>query len=91
MSHTHDAKVVKKARGRPESPEPMKRLHLSLPTSLIERMHEMQIETHASSMTELVKQALTLYAAALKEHKEGGHVYLKREGEEVMRQLTLFI
>jgi len=47
--------------------------------------------THASGLTEVVKDALTLYAAAVEEHKNGGHVYFKRENEGVERQLALFI
>jgi len=81
----------RKARGRPRSTESGNRLHIYIPESLTARLQEIQRETHASSITEVVKAALTLYAAAVEEHKRGGHVYLKREDDGVERQLALFI
>ena len=80
-----------KARGRPKSVEAANRLHIAIPESLTKRLTEIQRETHASSITEVVKNALTLYAAAIEEHKSGGHVYFKRANEGVERQLALFI
>jgi hypothetical protein len=59
--------------------------------NLFTTMPQIQRETHASSITEVVKNALTLYAAAIEEHKSGGHVYFKRANEGVERQLALFI
>src|SRR5262245_15155200 len=79
-----------KPRGRRKSVEGGNRLHIYIPESLTARLQEIQRETHASSITEVVKQALTLYAAAVEEHKKGGYVYLKRN-DGVERQLALFI
>jgi len=50
---------------------------------------EIQRDTHASSITEVVKNALQLYAAVLEEHKSGGYVYLKRKSEDGERELQL--
>jgi hypothetical protein len=58
---------------------------------LTARLQELQRDTHASSLTEVVKSALTLYAAAVEEHKNGGRVYFKRKDESGERQLALFI
>jgi hypothetical protein len=80
---------ARRPRGRPKSIE-ASRVHLSLPETLLNRLQEIQRDTHASSLTEVVKAALQLYAAAVDEHKNGGRLYFKddRGGE---RQLALFI
>jgi hypothetical protein len=58
---------------------------------LTKRLLEIQQYTHANTITEVLKSALTLYAAAVEEHKSGGHVYFKRKDDDVERQLALFI
>jgi hypothetical protein len=79
-------------RGRPKAAESGGgRIHISIPEALANRLLEIQHDTHASSLTEVVRAALQLYAVAVEEHKAGGHVYLKRQGEGVERQLALFI
>ena len=85
------ARTPVKGRGRPKSLEAGNRLHLYIPESLTKRLSEIQRDTHASSITEVVKNALTLYAAAVEEHKNGGHVFFKRKDEDGERQLALFI
>jgi hypothetical protein len=79
-----------RARGRRKSPEAVNRLHIYIPETLTKRLMEIQRDTHASSITEVVRNALVLYAAAIEEHKNGGHVYLKRK-DEPARQVALFI
>jgi hypothetical protein len=86
-----DARGARRTRGRPKSLEPGNRLHIYIPESLTNRLLEIQRDTHASSLTEVVKNALTLYAAAVDEHKNGGRVYFKRKDEGGERQLALFI
>jgi len=81
----------RKSRGRPRNPHPSSRLHIFIPDSLTKRLEEIQLYTHASSITEVVKNALTLYAAAIEEHKAGGFVYFKRKEDGMERQLALFI
>jgi hypothetical protein len=78
-------------RGRPKGPESSNRVHIYIPESLTKRLLEIQKDTHATSITEVVKNALMLYAAAVQEHKDGGHVYFKRRGDQTERQLALFI
>lgn len=82
---------IRRSRGRPKGPEGGNRLHIYIPETLTQRLTEIQRETHASSLTEVVKAALQLYAAAIEEHKNGGNVYFKRKGETGERQLALFI
>jgi hypothetical protein len=86
-----EAVEARRARGRPRAPEGGNRLHIYVPESLTKRLQEIQEQTHASSITEVVKAALQLYAAAVEEHANGGHVYFKRKDEGVERQLALFI
>ena|ERR1700685_716794 len=88
------ARAVRRPRGRPKAlktTEGGNRVHVSIPDALANRLLEIQRDTHASSLTEVVKAALQLYAAAVAEHKAGGHVYLKRKDDGVERQLALFI
>jgi Ribbon-helix-helix protein, copG family len=81
--------AARRPRDRPQNVE-ASRIHLSLPESLLNRLQEIQRDTHANSLTEVVKAALQLYAAAVEEHKSGGQVCFKdKEGRE--RQLALFI
>jgi hypothetical protein len=75
--------------GRPKSPIPEARLHVSMPQSLKDRLEDIQRYTHASSAAEVVKNALVLYAAAVDVHKKGGSLLFKDEKGE--RELTLFI
>jgi len=82
---------VRRTRGRPKSVETGNRFHISIPESLTKRLLEIQHDTHAVSITEVVKNALQLYAAAVEEHKNGGYVYFKRKDEGIERQLALFI
>lgn len=81
----------RKPRGRSKSLEPGSRVHIYIPESLTNRLLEIQRDTHASSITEVVKAALQLYAAAIEEHKNGGHLYFKRNEDSTERQLALFI
>src|SRR5437588_10436015 len=52
-----------KPRGRPKGIGAGNRLHIYIPESLTHRLLEIQRDTPASSITEVVKDALTLYAA----------------------------
>jgi hypothetical protein len=79
----------RRTRGRPKSAAG--RVHISIPESLITRLQEIQRDTHASSLTEVVKAALQLYAAAVEEHRHGGGVFLKRRDGKGERELALFI
>ncbi len=85
-----------RGRGRPKAvrerkKEAVPRVHVSLPETLTDRLLEIQQYTHANTITEVLKAALTLYAAAVEEHKNGGNVYFKRKDENGERQLALFI
>lgn len=83
--------LAPKVRGRPKTGESGNRLHIYIPESLTGRLREIQRDTHAGSITEVVKNALLLYAAAVEEHKNGGRIYFKRQDEGLERQLAIFI
>jgi hypothetical protein len=87
----HVAIPVPRSRGRPKNLEAGTKFHISLPESLTKRLVEIQRDTFANSLTEVVRAALLLYAAAVEEHKAGGHLYFKRQNEEGERQLALFL
>ena len=89
--HAATDSPTRRPRGRPKSLENGNRMHIYIPESLTQRLMEIQRETHANSLTEVVKAALQLYAAAVEEHKSGGNIYFKRKGEDGERQLALFI
>jgi hypothetical protein len=79
-----------RGRGRPKAADKSMRIHIVMPEALAKRVVEIQKETHATSITEVVKNALVLYAAALEEHKQGG-VLVFRRPKGVERQLALFV
>jgi hypothetical protein len=66
--------AARRSRGRPKNLQAASKLHISIPENLTKRLVVLQKDTHASSLTEVIKAALLLYAAAVEEHKAGGHV-----------------
>ena len=92
MSEYKQAGNIAKRRGpgRPRNVVPEARLHVTMPQSLKERLEEIQSETHAISISEVVKDALTLYAAALDVHMKGGCLQFKDKDGQAER-VTLFI
>lgn len=81
----------RRPRGRPRAAEMSSRINISVPESLAAKLLELQEYTHAPSMTEVVRNALVLYAAAVAEHKRGGSIYFKRDADGKERELALFI
>jgi hypothetical protein len=82
--------AARRGPGRPKSPVPEVRLHVSMPQSLRDRLEEIQRFTYKSSVTEVVKDALVLYAAAVDVHRNHGYLVFKDEkgGEQ---RINLFI
>jgi hypothetical protein len=81
-----DAAGTRRGPGRPKSPEVEARLHVSMPQSLKDQLEKIQHWAHKSSVSEVVKDALVLYAAAVDVHKNGGHVVFRDEkgGEQTL-------
>jgi hypothetical protein len=77
-----------RSRGRPKSREGGSRVHIFVQDSMMERLLELQEYSHASSITEVIKNALQLYAAAVHEHKSGSRLCFKDDEGE--RQLLIF-
>jgi hypothetical protein len=76
--------------GRPRSAVPEARLHVSMSKGLRDRLEEIQSETGAASVSEVVKDALVLYAAALDVHRKGGYVLFKDKDGQLER-VNLFL
>jgi hypothetical protein len=88
----HVAIPAQRSRGRPKSVEPgTTKVHVSLPENLTQRLDSIKKVTCASSLTEVIRSALLLYAYAVEEHQAGGRVYTKRPNEEIERELALFL
>jgi hypothetical protein len=67
-----------------------KRVHVSLPASLHDRMLALQQRTHASSTSDLFRSALVVYAALSKAHEKGEHIIIRDDaGNE--RELAIFL
>jgi hypothetical protein len=60
-----------------EETQPQKRVHLTLPPALHEKMKEVQRETNADTLVDVVKDALITYLALVKEHKRGKEIIVK--------------
>lgn len=79
-----------KRRGRPKSPE-TSRIHISIPDELAERLVEIQKLSYAGSLTEVIKNALIVYANLLEEHKEKNEFYVKDNKTGILKQYILFL
>lgn len=68
---------------RPKRERRTCRLNLELDEEIRSRLDEMQEETKADSLTEVIRRALSLLDMALKERREGGEVIFRgRDGKE---------
>jgi hypothetical protein len=66
------------------------RLTLRLPNSLVERLEHIQEVTHASSLNEVIKNALLFYDALVEERANGNDVYvISPEGEKTKYRIFL--
>ncbi|SEM74212.1 hypothetical protein [Bradyrhizobium sp. OK095] len=66
------------------------RLHISLPPEVLQRLKTIQTETYATSLTEVIKNSLIVYAALLSEHKKGREIYTRgTDGPEA--RLPIFL
>ena len=67
------------------------RVHVSLPEDLSERLVEVQKETFASSIAEVIKNALVVYVALLEEHKQGRQVFTQSKDKGDPQRLAIFL
>jgi Arc/MetJ-type ribon-helix-helix transcriptional regulator len=64
--------------------KPTTRVQLELPWSSMERLKSLREKTEAASYAEVIRNALRLYEALVKEAQDGNQLYIKdREGREV--------
>lgn len=95
MLSVNDAKVVEndipvRKRGRSANVATA-RVHVSLPEDLSERLVEVQKETFASSIAEVIKNALVVYVALLEEHKQGRQVFTQSKDKSDPQRLAIFL
>lgn len=79
-----DADAPRRGRGRGVETS---RVHITLPEELSDRLAEIQKDTFASSVTEVIKNALLVYAGLLEDHKSGKKFYTidKNNDKESLR------
>lgn len=58
--------------------EKNRRVQFEMPARSYERMRALQEMTEATSYSEVVRNALQLYEAAVKAEKDGGFVYVRK-------------
>jgi hypothetical protein len=86
------AEQVSTARKRGRSPNgATARVHVSLPEDLSERLVEVQRETFASSIAEVIKNSLVVYVALLEEHKQGRQVFTQSKDKSDPQRLAIFL
>lgn len=63
----------------PEEPKArnVERLHVTLPSRLKDKLDELQESTYATSASDVIKDALILYASLIEEHRNGKEVVVK--------------
>lgn len=74
--------------GRPKKSESTVRIQATVPTSLHHRMIELQEAAFHGSVSDMLCAALTFYVENHEEHKKGGKLLFKREGEPPREILT---
>lgn len=62
--------------------EQKSRLNLDLPQKTRERLEQLRVETHADSMTEVVRRALEVYETILKASKTNSLLLRSQDGTE---------
>ncbi len=78
-------------RGRSKAAGEMSRIHISIPDELANRLKEIQESTYAGSITEVIKDALILYAALLDEHKNGRVVFTQSSDGMDTHRIPIFL
>ena len=85
-----EKEVLTRRRGR--SPNgATSRVHVSLPEDLSERLVAVQKETFASSIAEVIKNALVVYVALLEEHKQGRQLFTQSKDKSDPQRLAIFL
>jgi hypothetical protein len=67
------------------------RVHVSLPEELSQRLAEVQKDTYANSIGEVIKDALVVYVALLEEHKQGRQVFTQSKDKSDPQRLAIFL
>jgi Arc/MetJ-type ribon-helix-helix transcriptional regulator len=60
------------------------RVQLELPQQAMERLQSLKEKTEAASYAEVIRNALRMFEALVKEHEQGAEFQLKRAGGETV-------
>lgn len=61
----------------------LKRIQMEMPIRSVERLKSLQEKTDSASYAEVMKNALRLYEALIKEVETGGDIVIKKDGAEI--------
>lgn len=61
------------------------RLQLTLKAEFAERLEALRVETHASSYSDVIREALRVYEDLVQEVKEGHRIYAREEDGTLVR------
>jgi hypothetical protein len=68
----------------------VERLHITLAPELKDKLEQMQEDTFSTSSSDVIRDALLVYAGLINEHKKGNEVFLKSsDGTETLYRLFL--
>jgi hypothetical protein len=73
-----------------DAPAKGKRVHLALPQAIYDLLKEVQKESRAETLTDVIRAALFAYLALVKEHKKGKEIIVRSpEGKETSYALFM--
>lgn len=80
----------KRKRGRPKLDSSTVRLNLLLPEAMYDRIEQLQHETDAASIAELIRRAITVYASLHEAHRDDMEVIVRSRDGSSEHQIILF-
>ena len=69
----------------------LRRLNLVVPASTAQRLERLKEQTSASSITEVIKAALLVYATVVDQLEDGRQFYTKRDGDDALVRTVFLI
>lgn len=72
---------------RPNAATKKTRLNLEIAVSVRKRLEWVQKQTHADSITEVVRRALAVYEHVVKAKADGARLIVEKDGERVELQI----
>lgn len=82
--HLLDQNPTSDARKAKKKPD-LNRAHISYPNSVRDQLEEIKVETNSSSVSEVIRQAISFYSLAFEEHKKGSDLIIRLKNGEKER------